>query len=142
MTKIKSAVLMMLLACLVTVPTSATAKTAIRVTELNPKVWSDLEKGIAQELLIEFRQGDRLPITLGAQGDLIETTESHPSYVTVRRSFWIKLTQADVQMSLDGSTFRPINQIVGGTFNIGASADHTDGRTASAINMLFKAYIK
>lgn len=115
---------------------------AIRATELNGSIWNDFEQGLISDLLVEFRAGDRLPVTLEAQGDLIETTETAPSYVVVKRPFWVKVGQRDILMSLDGTLFKPIQEMARGSFTAGASSDQGGGGVASAIQLLFKAYLR
>ena len=119
----------------------AVASSSIRATNLNPKVWSEFESGKTSEILVEFRQGDRLPVTFQAQGDFLETSESNPSYVTVKRPFWVNFSKTKITMSLDGSRFQPIQDVVKGMFTIGASDQMPTG-VANAINMILKAEIK
>lgn len=80
-------------------------------------------------------------MTFQAEGDLLETKVINPSYLVVKRSFWVRVEQKDVLMSLDGTHFKPFNQIIGGSFTVGASSDQNGG-PANAINMLFKGNLK
>lgn len=114
----------------------------IRATELTAQVWSDFERGQLQDLIIEFRQGDRLPVSLQAEGDLMETAEVNPSYIVIKRPFWVNVKQDQILMSLNGKDYKPFKQVIGGTFTVGASVGQPEGGVASAINFLFKAFIK
>jgi hypothetical protein len=115
---------------------------SVRATQLTGKVWSDFEKGKAKDLTVEFRQGDRLPVTLQAKGDMIETSESAASYVVVKRPFWVRLEQDGIQVSLDGSTYKPFKDAVGGNLTVGASTDGAEGGAANAINVVLDAVLK
>src|SRR5438445_7269584 len=84
--------------CLVSAITEA--KT-IRATEMGAQEWSRFDKGTG-DLIVEFREGDQLPATVGFQGDFLETAQQGTSYVNVKRSFWVKLQSGSFQMSLDG----------------------------------------
>lgn len=115
--------------------------TTVRATELSPDLMLKFERGEIEELIIEFRQGDRLPVTLKAEGDLLEITEANPSYVVIKLGFWIKLQQDNIVMSLDGTTFKPIQDVITGSFSAGASSDEQNG-AANAIDLIFKAFLK
>ncbi len=119
---------------------SAEAKT-IRATEMSGSLWSRLTAGSAEELIVEFRQGDELPVSFSAEGDLLETSRVGVSYVQVKRSFWLKLENNDVQMSLDGTAFKPIKDMVTGSLTAGAGSGDNGG-IANAINLGVKANLK
>lgn len=118
----------------------AEAKT-VRATEMNSSLWSKLTAGTADELIVEFRQGDQLPVNLSAKGDFLETTQPGVAYVSVKRNFWLKLQNSDVQMSVDGSTFKPLKEVVGGILTAGTDADQSGG-IANAISIALEAYLK
>lgn len=113
----------------------------VRATEMTSSLWSRLTAGTADELIVEFRQGDQLPVNISAKGDLLETVQAGTAYVTVKRNFWLKLQNDDIQMSLDGATFKPIKDAVDGTLSAGTSADESGG-LANAINIGLEAYLK
>jgi hypothetical protein len=113
----------------------------IRATELGPTMWSDLNLGKLGDVVVEFRQGDYLPVTFVAQGDLIETRQFSVSYVGVKRNFWLQLNQNNVEISLDGTTFRKISDVLTGALEAGAGSAQNGG-LADAINITFKALLK
>jgi len=117
---------------------NAEAKT-IRATEMNGSLWSQLTAGVAEKLIVEFRQGDELPVSFSAEGDLLETSRVGVSYVLVKRNFWLKLENGEVQMSLDGTAFKPVEHMLTGSFNAGAG---DIGGIANAINLGLKAKLK
>ena len=118
----------------------AQAKT-IRATDMTSSLWSDLSRGALGDLVVEFRQGDELPVTFSAEGDLLETTHSASSYVGVKRNFWVRLQQTKIQMSLDNVAFKDVSDILSGSFQAGAGSDQNGG-AASAISLALKAYLK
>lgn len=85
--------------------------------------------------------GDELPITFEAQGDLIETRQASISYVTVKMNFWIQLSQNNIQISLDGITFKNLNDTLTGSLEAGTGTDQNDGH-AKSLNIMFKAFLK
>lgn len=119
---------------------AAEAKT-IRATEMTGSLWQRLTAGTAEELIVEFRQGDELPVSFTAEGDLIETSRAGVSYVSVKRNFWLKLQNNDVQMSLDGSAYRPVKDMLTGSLTAGAGSEENGG-IANAINLGLKANLK
>ncbi len=121
-------------------PAQAAVKT-VRATALDAKAWHQL-KNSAQTVVVEFRMGDLLPVTLQAQGDFIETTETGSSTVLVKRPFWIEVQGNQVLISLDGSSFRPIGDAVNANFSAQANTGESDGGIASAIGLIFSASVK
>ena len=116
------------------------AKT-VKASEMTPALWTEATSGKAQDLKIEFRQGDELPVSLVAQGDLIETTRPEVSYVRVKKDFWLLMNQDKFQISWDGTHFRNIQEVLTGSIQAGASNDNGNG-IANALNITFNAKIK
>lgn len=127
-------------ACLLFFAGLSEAKT-IRATEMNGSLWSNLSAGTLNDITIEFRQGDELPVHITAEGDLIETTQTATSYVGIKRKFWLKVQQTKIQISLDGTTFKDMSDVLSGRIEAGAGSDQNGG-FANAINVIFKAFLK
>ncbi|MEN0059524.1 MAG: hypothetical protein AAGB31_11865 [Bdellovibrio sp.] len=113
----------------------------IRATEMGTTMWSDLTKGKLGDVVVEFRQGDELPVEFEAQGDLIETRQTSVSYVGIKRNFWLRFSQNDVEISLDGTTFKKLNEVLTGSLKAGAGSAQNGG-VADAITIMFKAFLK
>jgi hypothetical protein len=137
MNKTKSAVIAV---CLLFFAGVSEAKT-VRATEMNSALWSNLSKGTLSDIIIEFRQGDELPVNLTAEGDLMETTQSATSYIGIKRNFWLKVQASKIQISLDGTTFKEMSDVLSGRIEAGAGSDQNGG-IANAINVAFKAFLK
>lgn len=117
----------------------AQAKT-VRATDLIAQGWNDLSK-LEEGTTIEFRQGDELPVSLSAEGDLLETTRNEVSYVGVKKNFWVRIQKNDVLMSLDGVNYKKIQDSVTGMISADASTPENGG-AANAINIKFIANLK
>lgn len=130
----------LIIAGLFLVGLSAQAKT-IRATDLGSSVWAEISKGTLNDVTIEFRQGDQLPVSFSAEGDLFETTQNSVGYVGIKKNFWIKLQNNNILMSLDNSTFNNIKDVISGSFEAGTGADQNGG-SANALNLALKAYLK
>lgn len=130
--KLLAGVLVLLLAV------NAKAKT-VRATEMGREIWSQISSGDKSELIVEFRLGDELPVSFSAEGDFLETSRTGVSYVLIKRNFWLKLTGNQVEMSLDGTTYKPIQDAIKGSFSAGAGSG---SGSANAINLALSAYIK
>jgi hypothetical protein len=115
----------------------------VRATEMTPALWSKLEAGASSgdPMIVEFRQGDQLPVNIAAKGDLIETAQSGSTTVQIKRNFWLRLQNNDVDMSLDGVTYKPFKEVVGGSISADADANQSGG-PANVINVVFGAYLK
>jgi hypothetical protein len=137
MTKVKS---VLLAACVLLMAGVSEAKT-VRATEMNGTLWSNLSKGALSDIIIEFRQGDELPVNLTAEGDLMETTQTATSYIGIKRNFWLKVQNTKIQISLDGTNFKEMNEVLSGSIEAGAGSDQNGG-IANAINVAFKAFLK
>jgi hypothetical protein len=119
---------------------SAQAKT-VRATEMTTADWAQLRSGTAETFVVEFRQGDQLPVYLAAKGDFIETAQPGTTMVSVKRNFWLMLQNNQLQMSLDGSAYKPIQNLVTGA--VTADADGSvPGGPADVINIVFSAILK
>lgn len=94
-----------------------------------------------QDLIVEFRQGDEIPITFSSQGDLLETVLTGVSYIKVKRTFWLQIQNDHVQISMDGSHFHELKKIITGSFMVGASGP-TPNAPVNAINLALKAFLK
>ena len=103
--------------------------------------WSELYQGKMQEVTIEFREGDELPMTFVAEGDLFATSQSPVTYISIKRNFWIKISENALVMSLDGVTFKPFTQVITGSFNVGGKPDQTTG-SIDSIQAVLKTYLK
>lgn len=112
------------------------AKT-IRASDMNSGLWSQLAAGAASDLTVEFRQGDEIPVTVVSQGDFLETRQAGVTYVTVKKSFWVRFVNSNPQMSLDGTSFKPLSDLVTGSVQAGAETA-TNGGPVNAINLIFQ----
>lgn len=113
----------------------------MRATDMGTTMWSDLSHGKLGDVVVEFRQGDELPISFEAQGDLIESKQNSISYVGVKKSFWLRLSQNLIEISLDGTVFKKMNDVLTGSLEAGTGSDQNGG-PANSINIMFKAFLK
>ena len=113
----------------------------VRATEMVSTMWSDLSRGKMGDVTVEFRQGDELPVSFEAQGDLVETRQTAVSYVGIKKNFWLRLSQNNVEISLDGTTFKKLSDVLTGSLEAGAGSAQNGG-VADAINIVFKAFLK
>jgi len=113
----------------------------IRATDIPGLQWEKLMTNAKGNLTVEFRKGDELPVAFRASGDLFETSREGVSYIIVKRTFWLKMNGSEVQMSLDGSSYKNLNETVGGSFSARAGSGDEDG-IAHAINLVLEANLK
>lgn len=134
-------VILTLLLCLTV---TANAESSIRVSKLSPELIAKIQKGEVENLVVEFKEGDRLPVNLKAEGDLFESVDSNPTFVEVKKDFYVKVTGSNIHMSFDGINFKPINELLRGSVSVGANSDNgnTENFPASVINVVFSAFLK
>ncbi len=113
----------------------------MRATDMGATMWSDLASGKLGDVVVEFRQGDELPVTFEAEGDLMETRKTFISYVGIKKNFWLRLRQNNVEISLDGAIFKKMGDVLTGSLDAGAGSAQNGG-VADAINIVFKAFLK
>lgn len=109
----------------------------IRATEMASVNWSDLSTAKLGDFVVEFRQGDEIPLSFHAEGDLIETRQNSVSTVVVKKNFWIRLSSNLIEISFDGTNFKKIQEAVSGSIEAGAGSAQNGG-FADAINVVFK----
>jgi hypothetical protein len=133
-----------MLTLLLSTMVNAGTEGSIRVSKLSPELMNKIQKGQVQNLVVEFKQGDRLPVNLKAVGDLFESVDSNPTFVEVKRDFYVKVSGPNVHMSFDGLNFKPINELLRGNVSVGANADQGNAENfpASVINVVFSAFVK
>jgi hypothetical protein len=132
-------ILGLLLFCIADVGAAAPAR-AVRAVDMRQDDWAQLQKA-KSTTIVEFRDGDQIPVSFASEGDLLETTVTGVSYVKVKRNFWLSIGSAGVELSLDGTKFRPINELVSGSFTAGAGAQ-SPGVPVNAISLVLAAYLK
>ena len=120
----------------------ATAQTRLlRASEMNSDQWSEILKKGSEDVTVEFRQGDEIPVSFSAQGDLLETKKPGISYVQVKQTFWLKLQNNDVVISLDGSNFKPLNQVISGSISASAGSAQSS-LPVNAVELSLKVLLK
>jgi len=86
---------------------------------------ADLANG--QPLIIEFREGDTLPVDFSLQGPLLESAKDTPAIVlTAKRRFFLRIDSDGLRTSLDGKDFSK-NPAAPGSFQIGIGASRERG---------------
>ena len=142
MKKVSLMVLVMLLGIgLVKTPLAQAKVTTLRAGEMNGEQWSHLMAGGDDEVIVEFRQGDEIPVSLSAEGDLLETNQTGVTYLHVKKSFWISGKNNELKMSLNGQDFRPFSDVVTGSLSADAGAS-APGVPVNAINLMLKMFLK
>ena len=127
----KALLLVMFVAPLLMGVTSEASMKKIRFSDISSKEFKNILNGNPADLVVEFRQGDQIPISINAVGDIFETRDSEPNHLVVKRSFFLKFDQMPtLLMSWDGERFVPFKELVGGKFEIGV-----EGAPASQINI-------
>ncbi len=113
----------------------------LRAGEMSSQQWSELTASDSQDIIVEFRQGDEIPVSFTSEGDLIETVQTGVSYIKVKKSFWLQLQNDNVKISLNGVSFKNLNDVIRGSFSAGASAN-TPGIPVNSIHLMLKAFLK
>ncbi len=113
----------------------------LRAGEMTAAQWGQLNSAPPKDVVVEFRMGDEIPVSFSSEGDLLETVQTGVSYVKVKQNFWIRLDKNDVQMSLDGTNFKDVKDVISGSFEAGAGSQNI-GLPVNTIQMILKAKLK
>ena len=92
----------------------AVQASSMRFSELTGDVWEKFQKGELQEVIVEFRKGDLVPVKIRAEGDLLFVDDPSTIYVTIKETLFIKCTQTALLMSRDNQDYKPFNELITG----------------------------
>lgn len=111
----------------------------LRVRAADSVNWPPLAQG--QPLIIDFKAGDRIPVTIGIDGEIIQTTPN-PSriWLTAKRDFSVRVQGSEIKTSLDGSHFDD-KPAVPGRFQLGLQAQRGAG-TEVIVNVVTPVHAK
>ncbi|HEX2674820.1 MAG TPA: hypothetical protein VHM25_28285 [Polyangiaceae bacterium] len=99
--------------------------TPLRVSAHAPGPWPPIREG--QPLIIDFKAGDRIPVSIQADGEVVETTPSPSTiWLTAKRDFSVRIRGAEIKTSLDGVHFDE-KPAVPGHFQLGLEATRETG---------------
>lgn len=92
----------------------------LRVRASEPSSWPQLQPG--QPLIIDFRAGERIPVSIGVDGEIVETTPNPSTvWLTAKRDFSVRIRGSEVKTSVDGVHFDD-KPAVPGQFQLGIEA--------------------
>ena len=123
---------------------NASVSNALRVTEINSELISKIQRGEVQNLVVMFKEGDRLPVNLKAEGDLFESVDKNPTFVEVKKDFHLKVIGKNLSMSFDGVHFKPFNELARGSIFVGTNADdnNSENSPVGVINIIFSTFLR
>src|SRR5436305_5353907 len=87
--------------------------------------------------ILVYQKGDEVPVRFVMEGDLAETKGDSPVYVTVKRTFFLKLTDEGSFISFDGIDYRPYERVMKNTLVVNAV-----GNDPAPVTILFNSSIK
>lgn len=107
---------------IVLVGTVNAAPRKVLFSELSKNEFTKILKGNPTNLIIEFTQGDHIPVTITASGDLFEFSDIESQNLAVKRTFFLNFTEMpNLLMSWNGEKFVPFRELVSGSYEIGFS---------------------
>jgi len=101
------------------------ALTPVHVRAGQATPWPPIREG--QGLIIEFKAGDRIPVSIQVDGEIIETTPNPSTvWLTAKRDFSVRMLGSELKTSLDGVHFDE-KPAVPGRFQLGLEATREAG---------------
>lgn len=131
----KHTVQLVLITALILVAAMSEART-VRATELSGLRWEDLSAKDGDEVVIEFREGDEIPVHFAMSGDFAEMNGDAANLLHIKKNFYLKIVHDQVAVSLDGAQYKPLPEVMTGTLQAGANES---GGIANALNIMLTA---
>lgn len=101
---------------------------ALRIKANDPSTFAEARPG--QPMIVQFEEGDVIPLSLVVQGELVETNPTPPPIrLVAKRRFFLKIDGDGVRTSIDGEHWGASKKR--GTFAFGLGFD-TGGTKATA----------
>ena len=106
------------------------APAAVLVRAADPSAFKDLRPG--QPVIVEFNEGETIPLSLVVRGQFIETRSDTPSVTLVaKRHFFLRIQGNQMKASADGHFDE--TQTAKGVFDIGFNLDASGTKAHIAI---------
>ena len=113
------------IACATTLSCAHSSLAPLRVSANAPGPWPPLREG--QPLIVDFKAGEKIPVSIQADGEVVETTPSPSTiWLTAKRDFSLRIRVAEIKTSLDGVHFDE-KPAVPGHFQLGLEATREGG---------------
>ena len=109
--------------------------------QMSAEQWKSFQEGELQNVRVHFAKGDTLSLAFRAEGDFLEGEIRQPSIVRVKRDLWITFEKGDILASVDGETFKKVNEVLGGSLSVNATSDDQSD-AASSLEIGLKVYAK
>ena len=113
----------------------------IRITKLDTLNLNQIISSQNQEYVIEFREGDLIPLHFEAKGDFIETRKSLLNDLIVKRDFYIKIKKGNISLSLDGRLYKSLKKYIKGVISISSGTENKD-HVPNLIKVMLAAFLK
>ena len=85
------------------------------------------DEGHCMARIVEFKAGERIPVSIQVDGEILETTPSPSTiWLTVKRDFAVRINGAEIKTSLDGQHFDEKPRVPG-HFQFGLQATRDGG---------------
>jgi hypothetical protein len=96
------------------------ARSTINAVRLRAGDWRPSAAAAAgSPVVLDFKAGDRIPVSIQVDGEIIETTPSPSAiWLTAKRDFSVRIQGSDIKTSLDGIHFDD-KPAVPGRFQLG-----------------------
>jgi hypothetical protein len=113
----------------------------IRATDLKGMDFNQISTQVFNGIVIEFREGDELPMNFKVSGDLLESRQAPITYITIKKSFWLKadMVKNEVLVSFDGHHYKKFQEALSGKITAGTTPDNG---VADSIQVELEANVK
>jgi hypothetical protein len=117
-------------------PLTGAAPGVIDAGRLTPDQIARLTRGpIAPGTTIRIPASCRFPLEATVRGDVLVTAEPAATlWLVSRREVYLRFTGQDVQASLDGVIYRPLDQVFTGSIAVGLASGGSEGDLKATVS--------
>ena len=90
----------------------------VKLSDLTEQHMHDFESGKYQSVIVECPAGTTLPFQWNVLGDLLRTSGESVDPIWLNRAIFVKFSQNDFSLSLDGNNWRPFTDFVHGNLSL------------------------
>ncbi|MGE3954538.1 MAG: hypothetical protein AB7F31_05005 [Parachlamydiales bacterium] len=91
---------------------------ATNVADVEEAVLKEMTLGHRPEVVLVLEEGQQLPAQALIGGELLQFWTEGPLMVEVKRTFYCRCANEDVELSLDGENWRPMAEFITGSAGV------------------------
>ena len=83
-----------------------------RATELTGELVSEIMTSQDETYIVEFRNGDQIPVNFEAEGDLFDSKNNINNILNIKKNFWLKIENNSILISFDETDYLSLKDVL------------------------------